>query len=484
MRTKPAQDRFAAAVSAVIVFCFFLWNAGDGIHARFTPDDLMNLYGAWSAPLGLVLKSAVVFFEPFYRPAGALFYRGIFAFAGLDPFPYRAVCMVFLALNIVLAYWVSSLISESAETGWLTALLNSFHVRMADLYYSSGTVYDVLAYTFFFACFGYYLRIRMRGALPALSNIFVLAGLFILALGSKEVAVTLPVLLLLYEAIWHPSKELSLRAALRWVAREGRPAVLLLAIAGIFAWSRAAVPSYVGNEAYTPVFSLEVYRRNWRWYISQLLLMDPSAASFRSIALSVAVMLLIALRLRSRAMLFGLGMFLIGELPLAFILPRGLFALYLPVFGLALYFAEILVRAIRTGIQAISIRASGRQLISEAWIRVAAPAAVAVALTLVFAPHRPRMFDWNVPHAARIDAMIDQMSEFRFPKDSSVMLLDDPFDADEWTPLFIIRLSLRDPDLSVFRAKTHPQLLAKLDEFSHLVRFEGLRMVMVREPGR
>ncbi|MBX5496850.1 MAG: hypothetical protein IRZ15_16050, partial [Bryobacteraceae bacterium] len=360
MRTKPAQGRFAAAASAVIVFCFFLWNAGDGIYARFTPDDLMNLYGAWSAPLGLVLKSAVVFFEPFYRPVGALFYRSIFALAGLDPFPYRAVCMLFLGLNIVLAYWVSSLITKSAETGWLTALLGSFHVRMSDLYYSSGTVYDVLAYTFFSASFGYYLRIRLRGTLPALSNIFVLAGLFILALGSKEVAITLPVLLLLYEALWHPPKELSLRASLRWLAREGRPAVLLLVIAAIFAWSRAAVPSYVGNEAYTPVFSWEVYRRNWRWYVSQLLLMEPFAATFRSIALSVAAMLLIALRLRSRAMLFGLGMFLIGELPLAFILPRGLFALYLPLFGLSLYFAEALVR-IRTGIQVIPVRAWGRQ---------------------------------------------------------------------------------------------------------------------------
>src|ERR1039457_842454 len=59
----------------------FLGFAGDRLRAYFTPDEMMNLYGAWFRPL---VASG--------RPVGDLFYRVLFAAAGLNPLPYRIAC--------------------------------------------------------------------------------------------------------------------------------------------------------------------------------------------------------------------------------------------------------------------------------------------------------------------------------------------------------------------------------------------------------
>ena len=79
------------AGASLTIAAVFLFLAGDGLSAYFTPDDMMNLYGAWFRP---VLEQG--------RPLGALVYRAIFAVFGLDPLPYRMVCFLLLAGNLVL----------------------------------------------------------------------------------------------------------------------------------------------------------------------------------------------------------------------------------------------------------------------------------------------------------------------------------------------------------------------------------------------
>src|SRR5438105_10862432 len=77
----------AATLTIAVLFLIF---AGDGLATYFTPDDMMNLYGAWFRPLAEQ-----------DRPLGALVYRCVFAGFGLDPLPYRILCFALLSLNLV-----------------------------------------------------------------------------------------------------------------------------------------------------------------------------------------------------------------------------------------------------------------------------------------------------------------------------------------------------------------------------------------------
>jgi hypothetical protein len=176
---------FATLAIAGIFFGF----AGDGLRAYFTPDEMMNFYGAWFRPL---LESR--------RPVGDLIYRAVFAAAGLNPLPYRVVCYALLAANLVLLYLLCRKLSGSLEVGALACLLGAYHAHLADLYYSSDTLYDLLYFFFYFAALLLYIAVRHR---RWQWQILILT-LYLLALGSKEMAVTLPVFLVLYDLIYEP----------------------------------------------------------------------------------------------------------------------------------------------------------------------------------------------------------------------------------------------------------------------------------------
>src|SRR5207247_3480443 len=125
-----------AAGAIAVIIGFFLVFAGDGLSAYFTPDDMMNLYDAWFRPLVA------------QRPAGVLFQRGIFAVFGLNPLPFRIACFLMLLANLLLLYAFCVRLSQSREVAALACLLGAYHAHLADLYYSTGTVYDLLCLCF------------------------------------------------------------------------------------------------------------------------------------------------------------------------------------------------------------------------------------------------------------------------------------------------------------------------------------------------
>lgn len=188
------QKRRAPVLAALTIGGIFLAFAGDGIRAYFTPDDMMNLYVSWSAaPVDLLHND---------RPLGALVYRGLFACFGLNPLPYRIVCFVLFLANLWLLYRFCQRLSQSREVAALACLLGAYHAHLADLYYSTGTIYDLLCCLFFLLAFNFYLKIR-ETAYPTWKQTAELLALYLCSLASKEMAVTLPVYVVLYEWIYH-----------------------------------------------------------------------------------------------------------------------------------------------------------------------------------------------------------------------------------------------------------------------------------------
>lgn len=205
----------------LLVVGYFLYFTSDGLRAYFNHDDLMNLYVAWTAPLKNLVKAALLLPSAVDRPLGGLFYTVIYKLAGFNPVPFRIAVFALLIANIWLTYETARRLTGSRETGAVAALLAAVHARFAALYYDTGVVYDALCYTFYFATFLDYLRIRGQGVIPGTRQMVTLAVLFACTIDSKEMAVTVPLSLLAYELVYHWPTLRSAGEIWPWSWREG-----------------------------------------------------------------------------------------------------------------------------------------------------------------------------------------------------------------------------------------------------------------------
>src|SRR5665213_3078789 len=211
---KPPVGKLLAAGLTILIY--FMLLAGGGLRANFSGDDLTNiafLHGYGRVSLGAMLAQALSVFSPEYRPVGGLYYRTLFALFGLHPAPFRIAFFILLVVNMILAgVWYRRL-SASSLTIAASILLFSFQPALAELYYNDGTVYDVLCVLFVLLLLGRYSRLRQSHRLVAGNDLLLILALYGAALGSKEMAISLPAVLLLYEVIFHPGTR-NLRARL------------------------------------------------------------------------------------------------------------------------------------------------------------------------------------------------------------------------------------------------------------------------------
>jgi hypothetical protein len=77
----------------------------------------------------------------------------------------------------------------------------------------------------------------------------------------------------------------------------------------------------------------------------------------------------------------------------------------------------------------------------------------------------------NKEPAEKIDSMIAQVRALPLRKGASVLLVDDPFGTDEYTPLFIFQLVKHDKRLAVRRTKMDPGLAAHTEDFDLVLRY-------------
>ena len=139
----------------------------------------------------------------FYRPMGGLFYMTLFAGFGLNPAPYHAAILMLLAASVWLTYRFARLLGCGELAAGLAALVVAYHPGLSNLYYNAGFVYDVLCLFFYMAALVYYGRVRESGRPPRPGETAVFLVLFLCALLSKEMAITLPAALLAHEWLYH-----------------------------------------------------------------------------------------------------------------------------------------------------------------------------------------------------------------------------------------------------------------------------------------
>ncbi len=443
----PRAKTFRRAAPLLLVALFFLYFAHAGLRGYFTGDDLMNIqkmHGYFTTPFWRVVLDVLNPLTASYRPMGGLFYRSLYAAAGFHPLPFRCACFALLIANLLLAYRLLRVLSGSTEAAVLGTLVLSYHGAMYGLYFNSGTVYDILCFTFVTLALTLCVSCRRKGGGLGWAGWTGLAALDLLALQSKEMAWTLPAILLLYEVLYF---------GVRWdgFARRMAPcaATGLLTLAPLF--PRILGPTgLTSSPLYHPSLSVSYYLETAAQYWS-LVFYAPGRLPVTAMLAMWTGMALAAALLRSRAMWFGLLFWIVTLAPVAVIPVRGGYVLYLPMLGLALYGGVLAVR-LREFVTAG--RGGTLRLASQVCLFGLAAAGLAMAHT------RDRtMSATTVREQSETRELVLQMRRMHptLARNAHVLFVEDPF-RDEWFLGFLFRLMYDDAGLWVDSAASRPHV--------------------------
>lgn len=330
---------------AALVLAYLLQFAAPGLEAGFNNDDPMNIHYYWSRGAGQLARNLVLFFTTYGRPMGGVYFSVLYHFFGLNALPYHIVLLSLVIVNTYLAYRFGRLISGSELTGGLTALVAAYHARMAPIVYLPAYVFDVLCFTFYFLAFTYYVSRRNEGVQMRRRQIGAFLLLYVCALDSKEMAITLPVMVLIYEAIWHPPARLSYSTMMRWLRHEALPALIAGAMTLVYVLGKAFGPdSLVKMEAYRPEFTWSRYWESTTRFVNEILYMPNNGVFGPAGVFALAVVLLCLAWLSRKRHLLLMWFFLwIAPLPITFVPGRGGACLYVPLMGWAVVLVTLFV---------------------------------------------------------------------------------------------------------------------------------------------
>jgi len=414
---------------ALFLVTYFFWFAGGGLWARFTGDDLMNLNFHLTPSFPRLVLSNLTYWTTAYRPMGGIVYVVIYRLAGFHSMPFRVVCFALLLANLWLLYRVCLRLAERREVALLATALATYHAWLVNLYYSTGTIYELLCYVFYFAAFDYYLEIRQAGKSLRPRQWACFLALYICALNSKELAVTLPLCVLCYEWIWH-----RLKGGVRGVA------ISALVTLPFVIGKLSGPESLIVNPLYRPAISGARYLHTFHLYLNVLFYQDHFFRDANTILL-VAAMLAVAIWRRSRPLLFAWFFVLFSVLPFIFVPHYSGFFLYLPMAGWALYAATIL------------------EMLRERFAKAIPPMVLFLAVALALAPLHARASRKSMQVFATADMptteTIAQLGELRpsVPRGAHLFFESDPFPPKTFSLVFLVRLVYDDLTIEVARAK-------------------------------
>lgn len=310
-----------------------------------------------------------------YRPLRWISYAVDYQFSGLDPIAYHISNIILHCLTVIIIYLTIAALTGSSRTAFFAACLFAVHpVHTDSVTYISGRR-DILSTLFYILGFSLFLRSRQKKR-PRL--LFLSLASYLLAIASKEMAVTLPAMFFFYDFINNLSAEghffrRCTDALKKIIARYKLFYLGFLTPAVLFTCYKVLIKSpsnkigFYGGELYIQLLTLG---KILVYYIKLLLfpvnlIADysfnsfPLPTSFFEPATFVSILLLCVIAfvtvrlLRTDAvMAFAIIWFFVTLLPVCHIFPHHeLLAehyLYLPSFGFVLLVSLLLSRASTT----------------------------------------------------------------------------------------------------------------------------------------
>jgi hypothetical protein len=474
LQNHVLPGRLAGVASLALIAVYFFRLARPALHLGFSHDDMMNLYGAWFPPAASLVKDNFLFFTAsrFGRPLGEAWYRIVFHFAGMRPFLYHAVLLAIVLLNIMLTYAVAHKLTRSRAIAAVAALLFSYQPKMAFVYFDSGYIFDALCYFFYAATLLLYLRVRNAGRRFMAWQAAALLILYVCALNSKEMAITLPVMLVIYELIFHNPGARTRQDWWNWTRNEAWLPATMAAMTAAYVIGRCFGPfTLVHMPAYKPVIT-------WSRFMETSTNFFGGTPAWQVLLLWTALFT-IAWISPSRVLRFAACFLFLTALPMAFVSPRGQSQYYVCWFGWSLYGAVVAV-------------AAARWLTPLAWrdhtaVAQYRNAALLLVLTAVLYPQYKhpgwRFYSEKVQEGSQYYDWAEQLHglEPAFPPHSRILFLNDPVPAEWWNMLFLVRLSYGDRSLVVDRTKqTRP--LPEPGHYDYVFDYRDGRFLEVKGP--
>jgi hypothetical protein len=500
--TAPAvKGRLRVAMLAALL-AYFVALEWDRVGTYFAADDMMNLatyfrIGPWGA-----LGSQLQVWRGFYRPMGAAFYLPLFHWFGLNPVPFQIAILLILAANIYLAFRFALALGSSNLTAALAALVVSYHAGLSNLHYNVDMIYDVLCFTFFVGGLLLYVSIHRESRLLRWPEMTAFLLLYLCALNSKEMALTLPLVLLVYEWAFHkpavgqtlPSVGAATAIARfrvrerfpqtrQWVAWLRRPGSVVLftavlALASLYG-KKFGVQPILDRPAYQPVFSLYRYMAFQKASLHELSghLASPG---WHGVVVFWALVTYLAWRRPWPLLRFTWAYMLLAPLPIAFLTDRTQGCLYIPLVGWAIFASAIFVDVAGAAADFLS-REPLLGRLGRGWIF-----ALLAAGGVLFWVNQMRILKATVvkPAAAAQGTVtarvIGQLRELhpRVRPQSQVVFLNDPF--SDWDMTFIGTLWFADRSVQVYNQRLEqlsPKEFARMD---HVFDFQDGRLVQLK----
>ena len=206
-------------ISKILIMCFTTAISGllvwlPTLKIFFVYEDFEHLFaGCFVNANHFLFGSAPNFFRPLSTFWFWTISRSLF---GLNPVGYHAVNILCHIAASGLVFWSAELITQKKFYSFLISIFYCIHLsHFYNLSWISG--FELICMTFFyFLSFGLYLAYNLKKN----SFLYICSLIaYILALFSKELAVTLPINLLLYHVIIHPVNKMPIENSMTNVKR-------------------------------------------------------------------------------------------------------------------------------------------------------------------------------------------------------------------------------------------------------------------------
>ncbi|MGD8344003.1 MAG: tetratricopeptide repeat protein [Desulfobacterales bacterium] len=307
--------------------------------------------------------------EASYRPVATLSYYLLYAIFDLNPFGYHLTSFGLHILNVVLVYLLSYFISGNRTASFVAALLFACHPVQTEAVNGISYNEDLFAAFFFFLALLMYTKLdttalRQNFMTLALSLLFFMLGLL-----SKEMAITLPAIIVLYDVTVRipVSEHVSLKRALEIIQKRKYYYSAYVGVSLIYLWLRFFAlynPEESETQIWGPLWDRIVYLPVLFFDYIKLSLLPLKLnadyvfsypAGFLNVAPILALIVVLGLIIfsfvvirHSAATAFGIWWFFITLFPVYNIIeiynPFAERYLYIPLFGFCLVISIFLDR--------------------------------------------------------------------------------------------------------------------------------------------
>ena len=443
--------RWQEAIVALFILGFFLHFCAHALYMRFALDEPMNMYRYWVPGIWKVGWASLTFSNSVIRPMGSLYYVLLFKMFGFNPLPFNAVRLAVVAVDALIFFFLAARISGSRMVAALATVFIAYHADLGNIAYVGSFIYDALCGGFYFAALLYYLRCRNLYGRLNLSRTCLFLGMYICALNSKEMAVSLPVVLFAYELLYQFPRTWKTAEALRRILADAGAAIAAIAVTIVFiAVKMLGSGSLATQEGFQPAYTwARLFETNIH-YLNTIFYTTRFTAELT--VLVWAALLYIALRNGDRRLLLLWVWVVATPMPIAFIPGRGGACLYIIAAGWAM-------------VVAILSEALARRIAREPVLARLPIQAVVTCLLLAEVVLYGYETEWRhgyAEHAYLQDgqktlSLIRQFQQLpvRPPHGSRIVFLNDPFTG--YDTLFVASLWWNDHSLSI-KLQNHAHL--------------------------